>query len=150
MPRVEVDLHIAAEPQQSWAAVVDVESYPQCMDNVQSVKVIEQDGPDRRTTAWSVQLKGAVLEWVEAERLDHRARRFDFHQLSGDLGHFVGHWAVRAGPEGGSVVTLHVEFEIGIPLLAEMLDPVATAALRDNARQMLSALDQRLTGSPAP
>ncbi|MCQ4042595.1 type II toxin-antitoxin system RatA family toxin [Streptantibioticus rubrisoli] len=147
MPRVEVDLPIAAEPEQSWAAVVDVESYPECMANVQSVKIVDQDGPDRRSTAWSVHLKGSVLEWVEAETLDHAAHRFDFHQLSGDLAYFVGHWAVRPGPAGGSVVSLHVEFDIGIPLLADMLNPVATAALQDNARQMLDALDRRLTGS---
>jgi ribosome-associated toxin RatA of RatAB toxin-antitoxin module len=150
VPRVEVDLHIDAAPAQSWAAVVDVESYSQCMENVQSVKIIDQDGPDRRSTAWSVYLKGSVLEWVEAEQLDHRSYRFDFHQLSGDLAHFIGHWAVRPGHGGGSIVSLHVEFEIGIPLLADMLNPVASAALRDNARQMLAALDERLTGSSPP
>ncbi|UNO38555.1 SRPBCC family protein [Streptomyces sp. MST-110588] len=147
MPRVEVELHIAAPPAQSWDAVVDVESYSQCMDSVQSVKIVEQTGPDTRSTAWSVHLKGSVLEWVEAERIDHEARRFDFHQLSGDLAHFVGHWAVRPADGGGSLVSLHVEFEIGIPLLAEMLNPVAATALRENAQQMLAALEQRLTAA---
>ncbi|GAA3029677.1 hypothetical protein GCM10020000_02920 [Streptomyces olivoverticillatus] len=115
MPRVEVELYIAAPPAQSWAAVVDVESYPECMDSVQSVKVVEQNGPQERTTAWSVHLKGSVLEWVEAERIDDEARRFDFHQVSGDLAHFVGHWAVRPADDGGSLVSLDVEFDIGIP-----------------------------------
>ncbi|KJY43423.1 hypothetical protein VR41_03385 [Streptomyces sp. NRRL B-1568] len=149
MPRVEVELYIAAPPAQSWAAVVDVESYPECMDSVQSVKVVEQNGPQERTTAWSVHLKGSVLEWVEAERIDDEARRFDFHQVSGDLAHFVGHWAVRPADDGGSLVSLDVEFDIGIPLLAEMLNPVAATALRENAEQMLTALERRLTGTAA-
>ncbi|MCL6739373.1 type II toxin-antitoxin system RatA family toxin [Streptomyces neyagawaensis] len=147
MPLVQVEITIAAPPEDSWKAVVDVESYSACMDSVQSVVVLEGSGEDRRTTAWSVRLKGSVLEWVEAEQLDHASRRFDFHQVSGDLAHFVGHWAVRPSDGGGSLVSLTVEFEIGIPLLAEMLNPVAAAALRDNARQMLQALERRLTAA---
>ncbi|MFF3766288.1 type II toxin-antitoxin system RatA family toxin [Streptomyces sp. NPDC001922] len=147
MPRVDVELPIAAPPEHTWQAVVDVEAYPACMDSVQSVTVVESSGEDRRTTAWSVHLKGSVLEWVESEQLDHAARRFDFHQVSGDLAHFVGHWAVRPGEDGGSLVSLTVEFEIGIPLLAEMLNPVAATALRENAEQMLQALERRLTGA---
>ncbi|MFD9811957.1 type II toxin-antitoxin system RatA family toxin [Streptomyces sp. NPDC059080] len=147
MPRVEVELHIAAPPDRSWAAVVDVESYPACMENVRSLTVVARNGPRERTTAWSVHLKGSVLEWTEAERIDEEARRFDFHQVSGDLAHFVGHWAIRPAEDGGSLVSLHVEFDIGIPLLAEMLNPVAATALRENAEQMLTALERRLTGS---
>jgi hypothetical protein len=41
-------------------------------------------------------------------------------------------------------VTLNVDFDIGIPLLADMLNPVASAALRENSQQMLAALEQRL------
>jgi len=146
MPSVEVELHIPSPASECWAAVVDVENYALTMDSVQSVTIIEQTGPQTRSTAWSVRLKGAVLEWVEAERIDHRALRFDFHQLSGDLAHFTGHWAVRPadGDSGSSLVSLNVEFEIGIPLLAEMLNPVAAKALRENAQQMLAALGQRL------
>ncbi|MEU6483698.1 SRPBCC family protein [Streptomyces sp. NPDC046887] len=147
MPLVQVEIPIAAPPEASWRAVVDVESYPGCMDSVRSVTVVEQSGADERTTAWSVFLKGSQLEWVEAERLDHTARRFDFHQVSGDLAHFVGHWGVRPSEDGGSLVSLTVEFDIGIPLLAEMLNPVAATALRENAEQMLHALEQRLTGA---
>ncbi|MGW1836074.1 type II toxin-antitoxin system RatA family toxin [Streptomyces sp. BBFR2] len=150
MPRVEVEIPIAAPPDRSWAAVVDVESYPACMANVESLTITGWTGPRERTTAWSVRLKGSVLEWTEAERLDEVARRFDFHQVSGDLAHFVGHWAIRPGDDGGSLVSLHVEFDIGIPLLAEMLNPVAATALRENAEQMLRALERRLTGGTAP
>ncbi|MDA5279766.1 MULTISPECIES: SRPBCC family protein [unclassified Streptomyces] len=149
MPLVQVEIPIAARPEDSWNAVIDVESYSSCMDSVQSVTIVDRTGPDERTTAWSVHLKGSVLEWVEAERLDHAARRFDFHQVSGDLAHFVGHWAVRPSEDGGSHVSLTVEFEIGIPLLADMLNPVAATALRENAEQMLQALERRLIGGAA-
>ncbi|MFJ4922999.1 type II toxin-antitoxin system RatA family toxin [Streptomyces sp. NPDC088725] len=144
MPRVEVELRIAVPPEAAWAAVVDVESYARCMENVDSVTIIDRTDEVHRTTAWSVRLKGSVLRWTEAEVIDTVARRFDFRQVSGDLGDFVGHWAVDPAPDGCSTVGLHVRFDIGIPLLAEMLNSVAADALRENAAQMLAALEQRL------
>ncbi|MDH6115199.1 ribosome-associated toxin RatA of RatAB toxin-antitoxin module [Kitasatospora sp. MAP12-15] len=150
MPRVEVDLSIAVPPEEAWAAVVDVLKYPDCMESVDSVEIVDQPDDTHRTTAWAVRLKGSVLQWTETELIDHAARRFDFEQVSGDLGEFVGHWAVRPGPGSGSTVSLHVDFDIGIPLLAEMLNPVAADALRESAAQMLAALEQRLLEQQSP
>ncbi|MER7918682.1 MULTISPECIES: SRPBCC family protein [unclassified Streptomyces] len=147
MPRVDVELRIAAPPDLAWAAVADVESYPGCMDNVESVTVVERGDARHRTTAWSVRLKGSVLRWTEAEVLDDGARRFDFRQVTGDLGDFSGFWAVTPAGAAHSTVSLHVDFDIGIPLLAEMLNPVASDALRDNAAQMLRALERRLAAA---
>ncbi|GAA1256405.1 SRPBCC family protein [Kitasatospora nipponensis] len=149
MPRVEVELSIAVPPDEAWAAVVDVLGYPDCMESVDSVEIVEQTDASHRTTAWSVRLKGSVLRWVETELIDHPARRFDFEQISGDLGEFVGHWAVRPAPSGGSTVELHVDFDIGIPLLAPMLNPVAADALRESAAQMLASLETRLLAPQA-
>lgn len=149
MPRVEVDLLIAVPPEAAWAAVVDVESYPDCMESVDSVEVLARPDARHRTTAWSVRLKGSELRWTEAEVIDDEARRFDFEQVSGDLGKLVGQWSVHPAPQGASRVCLHVEFDIGIPLLAEMLNPVAAEAYEENAAQMLAALEKRLLAGQA-
>ena len=61
MPRVDVELRIAASPDQAWAAVADVESYPGCMDNVESVTVIERGDDRHRTTARSVRLLSLII-----------------------------------------------------------------------------------------
>jgi ribosome-associated toxin RatA of RatAB toxin-antitoxin module len=145
MPHVEVELTIAAPPAAIWATVIDVESYPESMTEVRSVEIVEETGPGTRITAWSVHLKGSVLEWTEEERVDHEAMRVSFQQVSGDLADFSGYWKVRPADDGrSSSVTLNVDFDIGIPLLADMLNPVAAVALRENAQQMLAALEQRL------
>jgi ribosome-associated toxin RatA of RatAB toxin-antitoxin module len=145
MPHVEVELTIAAPPKAIWATVIDVESYPESMADVRSVEIVAETGPGTRTAAWSVHLKGSVLEWTEEERLDHDAMRVNFQQVSGDLAEFSGYWNVRSADDGrSSIVTLNVDFDIGIPLLADMLNPVAAAALRENSEQMLAAFEQRL------
>jgi bacterioferritin-associated ferredoxin/ribosome-associated toxin RatA of RatAB toxin-antitoxin module len=144
MPTVEVTHAVAAAPELAWSAVTDVESYADCMDNVRSVKITEHLGKDHRVSEWSTFLKGSILEWAEEEILDHEQMRISFHQVRGDLERFDGYWQVRPEADGASSLTLYVDFEIGIPLLADMLNPVAATALRENALQMLRAIEDRV------
>ncbi|GAA2279062.1 hypothetical protein GCM10010415_54280 [Streptomyces atrovirens] len=145
MPHVEVNLPIKAPAAEAWTAVTRLEDYAAYMENVESVTVIGETDTGARTSEWSVLLKGSVLEWVEVDTLDHDARVMSFDQVSGDLDVFNGYWRVEDTGEGTSVVTFVVDFEIGIPLLADMLNPVATKALRENAEHMLHAIERRIT-----
>ncbi|GAA2364553.1 SRPBCC family protein [Streptomyces sp. XM4011] len=145
MPHVEVNLPIKAPAAEAWTAVTRLEDYAGYMENVESVTVIGETASGTRTSEWSVLLKGSVLEWVEVDTLDHDSRVMSFDQISGDLDVFTGYWRVDRAEDDTSVVTFSVEFEIGIPLLADMLNPVATKALRENAEHMLQAIERRIT-----
>ncbi|GAA2265060.1 hypothetical protein GCM10010145_43470 [Streptomyces ruber] len=145
MPHVEVNLPIKAPAAEAWTAVTRLEDYAAYMENVESVTVIGETDTGARTSEWSVLLKGSVLEWIEADTLDHDNRVMSFDQVSGDLDVFNGYWRVEDTGDGTSVVTFVVDFEIGIPLLADMLNPVATKALRENAEHMLHAIERRIT-----
>ncbi len=141
MPVVSTRHSSAADAAEVWAAVLDCESFPTYMPEVREVVLLSQDG-NQRLGRWSVLLKGSHLEWEESETIDHERMRIDFHQTEGDLAYFTGHWQVsRDGAD--TVVELHVEFDIGIPLMAEMLNPVAARALEDNSRAILESLSQR-------
>jgi ribosome-associated toxin RatA of RatAB toxin-antitoxin module len=110
---------------------------------VRSVAVEATTPEGVRRSSWSVLLKGSVLEWVEDEVIDHERRTVDFHQVDGDLERFSGSWVVAAADGDVSLVRLTVDFEIGIPLLADMLNPVAVRALRENSERMLSEIELR-------
>lgn len=146
MPHVEVSLRIAAPVEATWQAVTRLEDYAAYMENVESVTV-RGEAQGKRLSEWSVLLKGSVLEWAEEDELDEDLRTMTFEQISGDLDEFTGYWRVDPQGEGASVVTFCVDFEIGIPLLADMLNPVATKALRENSEQMLRAIERRLVAS---
>jgi ribosome-associated toxin RatA of RatAB toxin-antitoxin module len=125
-----------------WDTVVDIERYPACMESVRWVRIVDVAGPAERTAAWSVTLKGSILEWREVEHLDPMRHVVRFQQLSGDMERFEGAW--RLTPCGPLLtrVALAVSFEIGIPMLAEMLNPVAQRSLHDNCREMLLGVEQ--------
>jgi ribosome-associated toxin RatA of RatAB toxin-antitoxin module len=142
MPHVRVDLTIDAGIEIVWQTVCEVQYYPEYMENVRTVTILGRDDAVR-TTAWSVFLKGSILEWTEQERIDDLRHRIEFRQTDGDLDRFDGYWQVSHGAGGTTDVVLDIEFEIGLPLLAQMLDPVAARALRDNSEQMLRQLERK-------
>lgn len=147
MPGVLLELEIQAPADRVWAAVVDIERYPESMANVRWAKILEHESADSRKTAWSVDLKGSILEWQDRETLDHAAREMRFVQLSGDMEVFTGSWVLtELGPER-TAVRLEMTFEIGIPLLADMLNPVAERALRGNCRDMLLGVEREALGA---
>jgi len=148
MPIVDVAFDIGAPHEVVWRTVLDVTSYPLFMESVQSVFITSENDIER-TTAWSVLLKGSVLQWTEREDIDHGALRIAFQQIDGDLERFQGDWLVQPR-EQGCTVSLLVDFDIGIPLLADMLNPVAAKALEDNSRSMLKQIEQRVSASPIP
>jgi ribosome-associated toxin RatA of RatAB toxin-antitoxin module len=142
MPDLELEMHIRAPVARVWQTVVDIERYPASMLNVRWVKILEQRSPTVRRAGWSVVLKGSILEWEEIERLDPARHVVTFDQLSGDMERFAGEWRLEACRPLVTRVRLSVSFEIGIPLLADMLNPVAERSLHDNCREMLLGIEQ--------
>jgi len=143
MPTVKVDLPVRAPIEKVWATVVDVERYQESLDSVRSARIVEQlaDGRVRRA-AWSVLLKGSILEWEEEEHLDPESYSIDFRQLRGDLEHFDGRWVLEANGTEETTVLFEVVFEIGLPLLADMLNEAAQRSLEENCNEMLRGIER--------
>ena len=142
MPEVALELDIQAPAARVWEVVTDIERYPESMDSVRWVKIVDDTDPLARRSAWSVLLKGSILEWEEVERIEPDRMVMRFHQVSGDMETFDGAWWVTPVDENRTTVKLNIVFEIGIPLLADMLNPVAERSLRANSREMLLGVER--------
>jgi ribosome-associated toxin RatA of RatAB toxin-antitoxin module len=145
VPEVKIDITIQAPVDRVWATVAEIERYQESMETVRSVKILEQHGEHHRRAAWSVLLKGSVLQWEEEEELDPENRLVAFKQIRGDLEYFDGQWRLEElGPEKTRVI-FEVSFEIGIPMLAEMLNPVAQRSLQENCTEMLRGIERAVS-----
>ena len=110
--------------------------YPDTMPDVLSVRFHERDEHVALST-WVVLLNGSELTWTERDEFEP-CGRIVFDQTDGDLEVFRGQWVLE--PEGdGVVVALDVEFDLGIPSLAPVLDPIGIQAIRKNTQRMLGA-----------
>ena len=80
-----------------------------------------------------------MLAWTERDVVDPAARRIDFEQVDGDFVVFTGVWAVE--PDGdGVTVRFTASFDLGMPSLAPMVDPIAVRTLVDNVQAILRGL----------
>ena len=144
MPYVEVHKTIQAQPQTVFEVLSDMESFPRFMENVVSVQVVRREG-NETDSQWHVMLQGAPFRWLERDTFLPAEGRITYQQISGDLKKFEGEWRVSAA-DGGTSVTLTTDFEFGMPMIANLLNPVAKLILRRNAEQMLDALERDLRG----
>lgn len=141
MAEVRVSHTTSADPERVWAALLDTEAYASYMDEVRDITIVEWEG-NHRLSKWAVRLKGSELQWLESEYIDHENLKVTFEQREGDLAYFDGHWQVES-LDGVTVATIYASFDIGIPMMSEMLNPVAARALSDNSKTILERVSDR-------
>lgn len=139
MPFVETTIVVAAEPALVYELAKDQERFPQFMPDVDSVTIVERF-PDRVLARWKTLIEDAPIEWLEEDRFDDVALRIDYKLLEGDLDTFEGAWTFVATASGGTLVTLDVTYDFGVPTLAELIGPTLQKKVRENAEMMLAAL----------
>lgn len=122
-----------------WEVMRDFEAFPRLMPDVLEVKCFDHAGETLKS-AWRVLLNGSELTWVEWDQLVDR-QEIAFHQIEGDLEIWEGCWRLRA-ERRAVIVDLTVSFDLGIPSLAHILDPIGIRAITANSRQMLEAINR--------
>ncbi|GAB4587105.1 type II toxin-antitoxin system RatA family toxin [Nocardia sp. IFM 10818] len=128
----------AAEAATSYERISDFARYPEVTDAVVSVDYAESD--DRGViSTWVVKFRRGLLRWTERDVFDRAAGTIEFEQLTGDFTSFHGRWQITA-TEQGAEIGFTAEFDLGMPTLADILDPVAESALRDNITLILRGL----------
>ena len=132
-------------PDRVFAAVADFAAYPRHTDAVREV-VVRSAGESVGGAAggamesdWEVNFRNGVLAWTERDVVDAGLRRIAFEQLDGDFAVFTGSWLVEADGDG-SLVTFEASFDLGMPSLAPMIDPIAERALADSVRAIIGGL----------
>jgi ribosome-associated toxin RatA of RatAB toxin-antitoxin module len=139
MPFVETTITVEADARRVYELAKDQERFPEFMPDVERVDIIERRG-DRTVTRWKTLVEDAPIEWTEEDVFDDEALRVDYRLLEGDLDKFEGTWTFTNGAVGRTVVTLGVDFDFGVPTLAELIGPTLERKVRENSEMMLAAL----------
>jgi ribosome-associated toxin RatA of RatAB toxin-antitoxin module len=130
-----------------YRTISSFEQYSQYTDAVRDITIYDDSG-NVSDSRWSVNFRGGILEWTERDVFDRQNMRIQYDQLSGDFDEMRGEWLVRS--VGDAVeVNFTAIFDMGIPTLAPIINPVAMRALRDNMHRILKGLlgdDIVLTG----
>ena len=138
MPAVESTIVICAPARRVYELAKDQERFPQFMPDVETVTVMERHS-DHIITKWKTLVEEAPIEWIEEDRFDDERARIDYKLLEGDLDKFEGAWTFEER-EGETHVVLTVEYDFGVPTLAELIGPTLQRKVKENSDMMLRAL----------
>ena len=141
MPYVETSIEIKAPRHRIYELAKDMERYPDFMPDVEYVKVLKRDG-NTTTTRWKTLVEEAPIEWTEVDVFDDANTRIDYKLIEGDLDKFEGAWTF-VERDGVTKVVLGVDYDFGVPTLAELIGPILEKKVEENSMMMLQALKDR-------
>jgi ribosome-associated toxin RatA of RatAB toxin-antitoxin module len=141
MPYVESRIVIEAPAERVYGLAKEQEHFPEFMPDVETVTILERrhDGVISR---WKTLVEEAPIEWTEEDRFDDDALRIDYKLIEGDLDKFEGAWTF-AYRDGATHVVLGVDYDFGVPTLAELIGPTLERKVRENSEMMLAALKRQ-------
>jgi ribosome-associated toxin RatA of RatAB toxin-antitoxin module len=141
MPYVETTIDIAAPRREIYELAKDMERYSDFMPDVEYVKVLSRKG-NVTVTRWKTLVEEAPIEWTEEDVFDDEKTRIDYRLIEGDLDKFEGAWTFD---EIGGVthVVLGVDYDFGVPTLAELIGPILHKKVEENSLMMLRALKSK-------
>lgn len=144
MPHVEVTEKVGAPRERVYRLCCDMEAFPRFMPDVKSVKTLER-GPGRTVTEWDTRISGRAFRWKEEDTFDDANCRIEFKLVEGDVKRFDGFWQIVADGDQ-TLVTMALDFDFGVPMLAALLDPLARMAIKGNVQKMLHAIKGQSEG----
>ena len=139
MRSVRLRLHVPHKSASDvYAALADFERYPILCDAVRGVAVTEVSG-NRTVSRWEVTFRAGLLRWTEEDTFDPGALSITFCQLEGDIAVFDGSWTCVDAAQGSEVL-FSARLDMGIPSLADALEPIAARTLIDNIASIVRGL----------
>jgi ribosome-associated toxin RatA of RatAB toxin-antitoxin module len=121
-----------------YARLSDFANYPKFSPAVRSVIITRADD-GRFYSDWEVNFREGILRWKEEDVFRPEERIFSFSQIQGDIDYFVGEWSVTENADG-CLIRFVCDFDMGMPGLNDILEPIAEQALRDNAKSIVKGL----------
>jgi hypothetical protein len=142
--QVFIELPDAIDPDQFYSALCEFGSYPEFADTVLSVTCSVLPGTGETLSKWRVKFREGILQWSEIDRFSPQNKTITFTLAEGDLDRFSGRWSVVAEPSRPRAVLFDASFDLGIPSLSYILDPLAIESLSDNVRRIVDGLCRKL------
>lgn len=146
MPRVEAFVLIRARRDVVMAVAQDNESFPQFMEDVDSVTVLHRS--DDKTVVNSewvaiVPKFNRKITWIEEDTWDVTRGLLTFRQVSGDYDEFHGTWSFTEPEAGITRFESVLNYRLEIPLVGPLIKGIIQKAMQNNVDATLAAIKKR-------
>jgi uncharacterized membrane protein len=143
MATVESTIVIDAPVDEVYAIARDVERFPEFMDDVEDVEILEEEG-QRRVSHWVglIEEFNRTLEWTEEDYWDDEEYSCRFQMLEGDFTAYSGLWIFEED-DGGTLAKLVVDYEYAVPLIGALIKKLLHRKVQENCDNMLEAIKRQ-------
>ena len=151
MGLVKAQVTVNAPREKVFEMARRVEDYPAFMPDVEEVEVLERD--DSKGTArvrWVGKVEvGSIsrkVRWIEEEIWNPKELKGEFRLIEGDYKYYGGNWEFEQTSDGKTVLTLNIDFDLGLPLVGPLINKLLDKLMLSNCQGMLEAIKRRVEG----
>ncbi|HXH62391.1 MAG TPA: SRPBCC family protein [Fimbriimonadaceae bacterium] len=143
MATVETSVWVDAPIDRTFSVAKDIESFPEYMDDVESIKVVEREG-SRQVCDWVgvITAFGLKVRWRQEDVWNDDTHVCDFRQVSGDYDKMEGQWRFSE-ENGGTRFDSTLEYEYVVPGLGPLVKKVIHGIVVKNMDGVLNAIKSR-------
>lgn len=146
MAKVQSTIEIDGPLADVYAQARDIESFPEFMPDLKSVKIVERnDDGSRVVSEWVGIVKEfkTTIKWTEEDIWDDQAGTCTFGLVKGDYSAYSGMW--RFTDLGGKTrFESEIEVKYDVPLIGSLIKGLIAKKMKENVDNMLSAIKQRV------
>lgn len=148
MPVVQSSTEINGPIDRVYALAKDVESFPEFMPDLRSVRIVDRSDDGRVVTSeWVGIVKEfkTTVKWTEKDTWDDEARTCTFSLIKGDYSKYSGVW--RFTDLGGRTrFDSEIEVEYDVPLVGALIKGIIAKKMKENVDNMLLAIKRQVEG----
>ena len=146
MPTIVSEVVVEAPLEEVYALARDIERFPQFMEDVAEVTILEQT-PERQVSRWVGLIKELrrKIIWTEEDFWNDREHTCAFRQTEGDFTEYGGRWEFAAEGEW-TRVRLQVDYEYNVPLVGALIQNLLKKKMQANTDAMLAAIKGEAEG----
>lgn len=146
MPTIQSSIEIDGPIDAVYSLAKDIETFPQFMPDLKSVRVLERsDDGSRVVSEWVGTVKEfkTTVRWTEEDIWDDDARTCVFSLVSGDYSKYSGTWRfVDLG--GRTRFESEIEVEYDVPLIGSLIKGIIARKMKENVDNILAAIKERV------
>lgn len=146
MAQVSSSIEINGPLEEIYTLAKDIESFPQFMADLKSVKVIERSEDGTRTVSeWVGIVKEfkTTLKWTEEDIWDDAAKTCVFTLVKGDYSKYSGKWQFTE-VNGVTRFESEIEVEYEVPLVGSLIKGLIAKKMKENVDNMLQAVKRKV------
>jgi len=135
-----------ARKEKAWEIISDFKRYPEIMENVDDVKIIEKTETEGKSE-WDITIEDAPFTWIEKDKYDKANYYLEYKSLSGDFDTIKGSWKIEDNDDGSIKIKHKLQYELGIPVIEEVLGEILKEKMMNNMISMLKAIKENVADS---